>query len=745
MSSLQSYLRNLDKAVKYRDISPQAREYAFQHWVAFNRCESADFKSEKPRCPLTDCDQDLDSLASYLQHITTCPQLKRSQYWCPFHKKIETFASDKIRSKRSLRHCTASGISKAACRMLDAILSPVVLRCEGARSELAIPEPPSEQPMSDEFTREAKKRVTLTVNKVAQTPLIPELDSAGHWRRRSAAEIGDEQTFRAELPSPDPSRPELGSYGCELIRSELPTPEPSSELSTSDRSLVPELVSRDMPHELPTSTRKSRVRPNSYRNDSLDRAIFSPPYSASIRSEMPGPDPFVRQNPRVPSFNTGRSELSTPDAPWSQAKVPSLNRTGLSEDNARQTSELVNVKLGFAESSGPLSNRRSELPRLSILTTQSSSLTHGHPTNATASLRYSEGHLGNSVEPPSFFGVGGHPQTVDSSGASSYDSGSSTIYSSLFDRSTPNQKTDLAEIDGLASPSSASSALDSPSFSWSAFKSPTLDKDWYHVQKRSESLTTSSGQTEVAPGSLPYHRHRELGSHQPQTFNPTTPQIPFIGPGKIASLAFAGPSCIPVTQNVLQDLIGRVIYLHQQCTSTLNLGTDRTVGVFGPCGYSSFKHGLQILQRIYGGAIPRTADAICALIQVALQFLSCAPSQASDDLWSLVRSDIHRWSLAIEENNARTSFLEAMSILWANWQIMLRSQSQPSSMPRASGTDNLQSAYDKEERPFDLAGAQLAVVNSPVKQCSLDQALRDSAIVQICSRFLDGESIAICV
>lgn len=133
-----------------------------------------------------------------------------------------------------------------------------------------------------------KGATSVGVDDLVQTPPV-ELPGAGPFGRSSTAEMGIEKAFRAELPSPDPFRPELESHGLGLIRSELSTPEPPSELSTSDPSLVPELTSRDrdMAHELPSSNRTSRIRPTFYRHDSLDSDIF-PSESASTRPGLHG-------------------------------------------------------------------------------------------------------------------------------------------------------------------------------------------------------------------------------------------------------------------------------------------------------------------------------------------------------------------------------------------------------------------------------------------------------------------------
>ncbi|KAL8726134.1 MAG: hypothetical protein Q9181_006165 [Wetmoreana brouardii] len=678
--ALQSYLQHLDKAVKNRDIPPEAREYAFQHWVAFVRCESDDFKSEKFRCPLLGCNHDSDSLSSYLQHITTCPHLKSSQYWCPIHREAETFAVDKLPLKRSLGICIRSGISKAACLMLDVVLFPKLSPRRRVRRQKAYPS--SSELESPEIDPPQPSEASLS------------FWSGGAPRSKASASQSGGKSLAAELEVPKilPTSEEMSFNRLELYRpglapSELSTNEPPSELSSADRSLVPELTSQGIPHELPSSNRNSGVLPTAYRDNSLNSNNIFSSNSASIRSGMPEPGPSALPNSRVPGFNTVRPELSTPDPLWTLAEFPSANLTGPYECYPRQPPKLVNVKRNVTGTSGPFSNRRSEPPRLSVVTTQSLRLEHGHSANAAAAPRNMEVYVGTRFDPPSFSGIEDHPQMVGSSGASPYNGGSSSVHSSLFDRHILDGKIDLAKSDDLLSPYLASSALDSPPFDSSAFKSPVSDKDNYYMQMTSESLFKNSNQTPMAPHPLPDHSHLPRGdehsisdAHEPRTFHPTTPQISFKSPRKIESLDFAVSPYIPMTKPLLQDLIGRVISLHHQCTSTLDPGTYRNFGVFGSSGYSSFKHGLKILRKIYKGTIPRTGYDICALVQVALQFVSYVPSQASNNLWPLVRSDIYRWSLAIEEKYSRDSFLEAMNILWVNLQ---RSQPQFDGMPHA--------------------------------------------------------------
>ena len=129
--------------------------------------------------------------------------------------------------------------------------------------------------LSEESSHDSKNAAKHHVNEVQPTPAA-ELDGAdlrGGPSNRSVV---------AELPSPDPFRPELESPGLEL-RSELSTPEPPSELSTSDRNLVPELASGGTDHRLASS-----FRPQSYRNNSIDSDTITPQDSASGRPHFHG-------------------------------------------------------------------------------------------------------------------------------------------------------------------------------------------------------------------------------------------------------------------------------------------------------------------------------------------------------------------------------------------------------------------------------------------------------------------------
>ncbi|KAL8765659.1 MAG: hypothetical protein Q9209_007339 [Squamulea sp. 1 TL-2023] len=138
----------------------------------------------------------------------------------------------------------------------------------------------NKRPPSEETPHEPNKGGKIKVSEVAQPPLAAELEGGAPSGGLSNKSMSMEHNDRAELPSPDPFRPELESPGFGLIRSELSTPEPPSELSTSDRDLVPELTSGEIPQELSSSNRNSDVRPY---NNSFDSDGISPQDSSSLR------------------------------------------------------------------------------------------------------------------------------------------------------------------------------------------------------------------------------------------------------------------------------------------------------------------------------------------------------------------------------------------------------------------------------------------------------------------------------
>lgn len=165
--------------------------------------------------------------------------------------------------------------------------------------------------LSHESAHETKKGASVDANEVPRTPPV-ELEGAGPFGGSPHAEPSIGQGVRAELPSPDPFMPQLESPGFGIIRSELSTPEPPSELSTADPSLVPELTSRELAHEM-SSNRNSRHRPGSYFNNSLDSDTILPQDSASVR-------------PRLHRRKGSEDTLPTPTS--SPPKRPSLRYSG---------------------------------------------------------------------------------------------------------------------------------------------------------------------------------------------------------------------------------------------------------------------------------------------------------------------------------------------------------------------------------------------------------------------------------
>ncbi|KAL8686891.1 MAG: hypothetical protein Q9218_006788 [Villophora microphyllina] len=536
-----------------------------------------------------------------------------------------------------------------------------------------------------------------------------------------------------ELPSPEVFRSELPSP--EIFHPELPSPEPffSSELSAVDPTLVPELTSSELSHELPTPDPYSYIHPISHRDDPVDNGTISLPNDASLHPETPRPTPHAE------GLDTVRKEYSTHNLLARQAKFSFLK--GPSESHAQYPSELVHVKPNVTGRSAPSPSRRSEHPRLSLVTTHSSSHESGHPTSAVPSQRNTRGNNGMKNDPAALPSVGVHPQMVGTSATPSYTR--SSIYPTLFNRPIPAEA-ESTQFDALVSPSSASSAVDSPPFDRSAFKSPTVDRESYIMQNPSENHPINPDRIPLAPDSFPHwtHLHGEIkyGVSAPREHRisrSTSSLVQVQGHKESGSSDSAAIRGMSATEHLLRDLTGRVIYLHHQCTSTLDRNTERTRGIFGSSGYAAFKHGLRVLRKVYSGSIPCTSDAICALVQVALQCASCLPSQASDHLCGLIRSDISRWSLAIEDENSKDSFLEAMNILLANWQLMQKSPSEVSITPHALGTKALPCAHRGQERPCEFANAQLSRADFPVNRCSFEQCLKEGAIIQLSSRFLD--------
>ncbi|KAL8781757.1 MAG: hypothetical protein Q9213_005866 [Squamulea squamosa] len=164
---------------------------------------------------------------------------------------------------------------------------------EGSTESEVVDEAYNKRRPSEETSHETKKGRNVYVSEVGQSAPAAELEGGAPSNGLSDRSMGTEHNGRAELPSPDPLRPELESPGFGLIRSELSTPEPS-ELSTSDRNLVPELTSGETAHELTSreihelsssTKRNSRTRPPAYRNSSVNSDMISPQDSSSVRSQ----------------------------------------------------------------------------------------------------------------------------------------------------------------------------------------------------------------------------------------------------------------------------------------------------------------------------------------------------------------------------------------------------------------------------------------------------------------------------
>ncbi|KAL8867923.1 MAG: hypothetical protein Q9174_005344, partial [Haloplaca sp. 1 TL-2023] len=175
---------------------------------------------------------------------------------------------------------------------------------EGDSEPKGVHEAFNKRPLPDDGLHEKEKHAAIGVNEIDRTPPA-ELDSSGRFGGSANAGTSfDNHGGRAELPSPDPFRPELESP--ENIRSELSTPEPRSELSSADPSLVPELTSREIPHEMSSNRNSnSRRRPVAYRHDSIDSDIVSPHDSASINGRQTSGDTLttpISPQPKRPAM-----------------------------------------------------------------------------------------------------------------------------------------------------------------------------------------------------------------------------------------------------------------------------------------------------------------------------------------------------------------------------------------------------------------------------------------------------------
>ena len=90
---LQHYLRQMIPRAPSYALSEGQCHFAFQHWVAYVRSgHSSDVTvKEHLRCPLLWCRESFDDLASTLQHVSKCPWLSNTWYWCPYCCRPESF------------------------------------------------------------------------------------------------------------------------------------------------------------------------------------------------------------------------------------------------------------------------------------------------------------------------------------------------------------------------------------------------------------------------------------------------------------------------------------------------------------------------------------------------------------------------------------------------------------------------------------------------------------------------------
>ncbi|KAL8908601.1 MAG: hypothetical protein Q9207_000689 [Kuettlingeria erythrocarpa] len=91
--SLQKYIELLQYSQKPSDLSLAQRQFAFQHWVAYELYGDTRRHSRKSfACPLLGCSIAFDKFTSCLAHLTECASLLNAWYWCPFCSQPERFA-----------------------------------------------------------------------------------------------------------------------------------------------------------------------------------------------------------------------------------------------------------------------------------------------------------------------------------------------------------------------------------------------------------------------------------------------------------------------------------------------------------------------------------------------------------------------------------------------------------------------------------------------------------------------------
>lgn len=106
---MQHYLRQMDSGTRGHAPSEGEHQMAFQHWVAYIRGGCSRHPSditpmEHLRCPLLWCRETFDNLASMLQHVSECPWLSNSWYWCPYCCRPESFMTYQEPYAGTLQH-----------------------------------------------------------------------------------------------------------------------------------------------------------------------------------------------------------------------------------------------------------------------------------------------------------------------------------------------------------------------------------------------------------------------------------------------------------------------------------------------------------------------------------------------------------------------------------------------------------------------------------------------------------------
>ncbi|KAL9599205.1 MAG: hypothetical protein Q9219_003986 [cf. Caloplaca sp. 3 TL-2023] len=453
-------------------------------------------------------------------------------------------------------------------------------------------------------------------------------------------------------------------------------------------------------------------------------------------SELPSPDPFLRRHSRIPGLNTIRLELPTSDALWMQPELPSPGPATFKQTYGYQDVGTQHAREGGMHASSIPSNRRSELPRLSVVTTHPSHHDSDRSVGTSKSATTTAPDHGMNFRFSQNADDGHHARTAEKVPVLSHAVECSSV--GLKAQSTPihDQRAGLAERSQSVSPFSAGTDdLATLPFDKFALVSPTAHNHFLSDLGESSKNATTTQEVSAVPDAslfLDNDQNRDRSSEDDLSMPQKCHQIKQTSTSKGSDVyRFPQPMSKPAVRVMVQDAIGRAIMLHQLCTSKLDPASDPTFHTFGRCGYSSFCQGLQVLQRFHKAEIPSTAKAICALVQVALQFASGVPGQVSYDLWNSIQQDLLIWSQLIGNKDERSVFLSSTNNLLATWLFMNNHHWSFANLPNPSeGT--MPSAYmdsfQSEHSPYAAAEA---------KRSPFEETLKSGAIIQLCSRFLD--------